>query len=216
MPNPLQLEKYEHMLIGETMRLLRKDILDMTLSDVGKHLSKSLSMIQQVERGARVLRYEDLGRFVELFPAANRKALFDLLVRKTVIKVSTNYGLITKDNGKYLNEKNLEIIRSDFRSSSETFKSLGACLDVNGAQIKKILHGEMALNRKQLVALAEGLNANPERYLFAGGHVTDAMDNFVLELSSFFDALEKYKSTDDPVTREMFMKTLNDAIKTTL
>jgi hypothetical protein len=192
----LRLDKYEHLPINEILRLLRKDILGITLREVSAHLQKSVSFVHQTESGTRIYKSDGLLKFIELFPESDQKAIYELLVRKTVIKKSEGYGNILKDKGVFLQEKYLDMVRKDFKKSTANFKSLGLFLDMNGPQVKRLLMGELALNRKQLISLAQGIGVDPERYLFAGGHISEAMDDFIYKLPDLFLVIEKYKNGD--------------------
>ena len=130
-------------------------------------------MLQHVETNIRLLKSDDLAKIAELLEDKGQgKELYNLLLKKTALKASEKYGDLTVDKGTYLTEDALSLVVKDFKKSRLSCKALGVHLDVGGPQVRKMLQGQMALNRKQLIKLAEGTGGNPELYLLLGGHFT--------------------------------------------
>jgi transcriptional regulator with XRE-family HTH domain len=206
----ISLESYTTLNAGETLQCLRKEHLDMTLEELAKHLGKSTSLVHQIEKGTRTIQAEDLKKFCQLFKAEDQRPIYQSLVKKTILKISESYGDVLQDKGEFLSEKAIQVIKRDFDNSRVTYKQIGNELDISGPQVKKMLSGEMACNRRQLLGIATALNADPEIYLFAGHQLTDTMYDFIMDTPEIFELLAIYKKTPD---KDVFSRAIGQVIR---
>ena len=215
MVKTVNIDQFEQLTSGETLRVLRKQHLKLTLAEVAARIGKSLSFVQQVETNIRVLTPDDINIIVDLFPLSeNRKEINDCLVQKSALKKCETYGDILKDQGKFLSVRAIQMVQRDYKAARTSFRALGLHLDMQGPQVKKMLLGEMALNKKQVLALAKGLNQSPEKYLNSAGYLTDSLHDLIVDCPEIFIVLDKYKKNkDDPLFVNHLQRALEDLVK---